>query len=61
MGVIEASMTALFTSLGVPYPVTVVTTLSYRAISFWLPTLIGFLLLFVLHPSNGKRTHLETF
>jgi hypothetical protein len=53
MGVIEASMTALYTGLGVPYPVAVVVVLSYRALSFWFPTLIGFLLLFVLHPARG--------
>ena len=54
IGVIEGSMTTLYTSLGVPYPVSVVVVLSYRALSFWFPTLIGFLLLLVLRPASGN-------
>ncbi len=42
VGVVEGSMVALYTGLGVPESVTVVVVLIYRAISFWLPTLIGF-------------------
>ena len=42
VGVIEASMVALYTSLKVPNPVSVVVILGYRLFSFWLPTLLGF-------------------
>lgn len=55
VGIVEGSMTTLFTGLGVPYPVTVTVVLSYRAISFWFPVLIGFLLLLVLHPASGDQ------
>lgn len=42
VGVVEGGMAALYTSLGVPSPVTVVVVLGYRLISFWLPSLAGF-------------------
>jgi uncharacterized protein (TIRG00374 family) len=42
VGVIEASMVALYNSLQVPNPVSVVVILGYRLFSFWLPTLLGF-------------------
>lgn len=42
VGVIESSMTGLYTGLGVPQAVTVVVVLGYRIISFWIPLLLGF-------------------
>ena len=42
VGVIEASMVALYDSLQVPDAVSVVVILGYRLFSFWLPTLLGF-------------------
>jgi hypothetical protein len=42
VGVIEGSMVALYDSLRVPNPVSVVVILGYRLFSFWLPTLLGF-------------------
>lgn len=42
VGVIESSMAALYTSLGVPSTTTVIVVLGYRFISFWLPSLSGF-------------------
>jgi uncharacterized protein (TIRG00374 family) len=59
VGVVEASMTTLFSSLGVPYPVSVTVVLSYRAISFWFPVVIGFLLLLVLHPERGDHSEVQ--
>ena len=44
VGVIEASMAALFTSLGVPKEVSIVAVIGYRLISFWLATFAGFAL-----------------
>ena len=42
VGVIEGGMVALYDSLKVPNPVSVVVILAYRLFSFWLPTLLGF-------------------
>jgi len=44
VGIVEGTMTVLYDGLGVPNPITVVVILVYRAISFWLPALLGFLL-----------------
>lgn len=43
VGVIEGSMAALFESLKAPVDVAVISILGYRLLSFWLPTLFGFL------------------
>ncbi|HBG59308.1 MAG TPA: hypothetical protein DDW97_00855 [Anaerolineaceae bacterium] len=42
IGVVEATMAAIQTSLGVPSQISVVVILVYRLFSFWLPTLLGF-------------------
>jgi uncharacterized membrane protein YbhN (UPF0104 family) len=42
VGIVEGTMAALYDGLGVPDAVTVVVILTYRLISFWLPTLLGF-------------------
>ncbi len=42
VGVMEASMVAMFDSLKVPNGVSVVVILGYRLFSFWLPSLLGF-------------------
>ena len=41
VGVVEATMTAVYTSFGVSAEVSVVVILAYRFISFWLPILFG--------------------
>lgn len=48
VGIIEGSMAALYTTMGVPVPITVVVILIYRIISFWIPTILGFPLAFYL-------------
>ena len=48
VGVIESTMAGLYTGLGVPDSVTVVVVLIYRVLSFWLPLLLGFPLIWVL-------------
>jgi uncharacterized protein (TIRG00374 family) len=53
VGVIEGSMTALFSSLGVSTSVTVVVVLAYPMISFWLPTLLGFPISFMIQRLPG--------
>lgn len=42
VGIVEGTMAALYKGLGVPDGVTVVVILTYRVLSFWLPTLLGF-------------------
>jgi len=42
VGIVEGTMATLYNGLSVPSGVTVVVIIAYRAISFWLPTLIGF-------------------
>lgn len=56
VGIVESTMAALYDGLGVPDPVTVVVILSYRVISFWLPSLLGFLFIPALQRA-GKSTH----
>jgi uncharacterized membrane protein YbhN (UPF0104 family) len=41
-------MAALYTGLGVPGSIAVVVVLSHRVFSFWIPTLIGFTIVFYL-------------
>lgn len=53
VGVVEGTMAALYTGLGVPDPVVVVVILIYRLFSFWLPSLIGFLAAAYLQRSGG--------
>ncbi len=45
VGIIESTMVALYTSLGVENSVATVITLTYRLLSFWAPALSGFFLL----------------
>jgi len=45
VGIVESTMTALYTALGVPAQVVVVVVLTYRFLSFWLPSLLGFALI----------------
>jgi uncharacterized protein (TIRG00374 family) len=42
VGVVEGSMVALYSGLGVAPAMAVVVVLGYRVISFWIPTLLGF-------------------
>jgi uncharacterized membrane protein YbhN (UPF0104 family) len=48
VGIVESTMAALYTGLGVPNAVAVVVILIYRFFSFWLPSLVGFPLVLVL-------------
>jgi uncharacterized protein (TIRG00374 family) len=53
VGIVEATMAALYDGLGVPNGVTVVVILVYRFLSFWLPLLVGFpLILYLQRVSN---------
>jgi uncharacterized membrane protein YbhN (UPF0104 family) len=48
VGIVESTMAALYTGLGVPSAIAVVVVLIYRFFSFWLPSLVGFPLIPVL-------------
>jgi uncharacterized protein (TIRG00374 family) len=48
VGIVESTMVALYTGLGVPGSIAVVAVLSYRVSSFWVPTFVGFPLAFYL-------------
>jgi len=45
VGLIESTMVAMYNGLGIENSVTTVVVLTYRFLSFWLPSLIGFFLL----------------
>lgn len=55
VGIVEATMTSIYHSLGIANPVIVVVILGYRLISFWLPTLLGFPLIAVLGRQDGQK------
>lgn len=42
VGMIKASLSAMYNGLGVPHPITGVVVLTYRLISLWLTSIIGF-------------------
>ena len=52
-GVVEGGMVAIYTNLGVPIHVAVVVVLGYRFISFWLPSLLGFLAMVYLRRTSA--------
>lgn len=54
VGVVEATMAALFTSLGVPKEISVVGVIGYRLISFWLTIFVGFALSPFLNPKKAN-------
>jgi phosphatidylglycerol lysyltransferase len=45
IGVVEGMMALVFTSLHVPSAVATTVTLAFRGLSFWLPLLVGFIIL----------------
>lgn len=55
IAVIEVAMAALFTGLGVPPHVAVVGVLTYRVISFWIPSLAGIPIAIALLRESGAR------
>jgi uncharacterized protein (TIRG00374 family) len=41
VGALEATMIGIYATLGIPSDVGLTVVLSYRVISFWIPTLLG--------------------
>ena len=61
VGVVEGTMAALYTGLGVPAPIVVVVILAYRLLSFWLPTLLGFpIAAYLQHAENHHEEPLPS-
>ncbi len=55
VGIIESTMVAMYISLGIESSLATVVVLTYRVISFWLPSIIGFLILpFLNNISKGN-------
>jgi len=55
LGVFEASMTAVYVSLGIPLATAAVVTLIYRLVSLWLPLLVGYVEFhLVLRPEKSR-------
>lgn len=57
IGVVESTMVALYDNLGVPDPISVVVVLAYRILSFWLPFLLGFPMIFFLQRSLNSSNN----
>jgi glycosyltransferase 2 family protein len=55
LGAVEASMVALYASLGVRHEVGVIVVLAYRVISFWIPTLAGLIAAPYLEHTSPQR------
>ncbi len=58
IGVVEGVMALVFASLGVPAAQATIIALSFRGLSFWLPLLVGFLMLGRLPAVSGQKRSL---
>jgi len=54
IGVVESSMAAIYTNLGVTASVSIAVIFGYRFFSFWIPTLLGFPLMTILSRTSDK-------
>lgn len=54
IGVVEATMVALYHGFGVPTSTAVLVVLGYRVIAFWMPNLLGFGIIPLLHITPKK-------
>lgn len=59
IGLIESSMIAFYSTLGVPGSVSIAVVLSYRLISFWIPSILGFPTMAWLGKGNNKSRKLK--
>jgi uncharacterized protein (TIRG00374 family) len=55
VGVVEGTMVAFYDSLNISNPVSVVVVLGYRLVSFWTPTILGFIAAAYLSGRSSKR------
>ncbi|MBI2298123.1 MAG: flippase-like domain-containing protein [Armatimonadetes bacterium] len=54
LGVVESAMVLAYTGLDVPFDIATAVSLSFRGLTFWLPTLIGFALVHRVAPEAGR-------
>lgn len=60
IGLVESGMTLVFVSLGVDMPTAVLTSLAFRGLTFWVPMVLGFGLLYRLKTFGAEaRTRAE--
>ena len=59
IAVIEVAMAALYGGMGIPANVAVVVVLTYRLLSFWLPTAVGVPIAIGLQSTKGKGAYVE--
>ncbi len=59
VGIVEGTMVALYTGLGVPASTAVVVVIAYRVLSFWIPSLLGFPLVPILERSDHRKKPLS--
>jgi len=52
VGIVESTMSGLYTGLGIPGAIAVVVVLAYRILSFWLPLILGFPLILYLERNS---------
>ncbi len=55
VGVVETSMIAIFSGMGVPPATAVIVVLVFRLLTFWIPTIAGFPIAAFLLNHNQKK------
>lgn len=55
LGVVEGTMVALYSGMGVPNSVAVVVVLAYRLLSFWMPLALGFFLIGIVEKNSSTK------
>ncbi len=61
LGVVEGGMVGMYHALGVPAATAVTVVLAYRAVSFWIPNLLGMALIPWLQARGTPRTEAPPF
>ncbi len=56
VGLVEVTMVAMFDSLKVPDAISVIAVLGYRLFSFWIPTILGFIVAAFLSRKSFKQS-----
>jgi glycosyltransferase 2 family protein len=60
VGIVETSMIAIFSGMGVPPATAVIVVLVFRLLTFWIPTIIGFPIAAYLVNHNGIKPPVDT-
>lgn len=59
LGIIEATMAAIYSGIGVPSTVALAVVLVYRFITFWAPTVLGFIIMVFLYQMAEINSDLD--